>query len=167
MTEQADQGTVERLANVVDEFREYYDRLTSVKFGAAVAHSKNVQLYRDYGEELARAETLKRRIEYVTGAWASIKEWAGLAALPLIPIAIAVGLIATVTAGVVSIRAFLRRADITLAIQQDPTLTYEQAADQVDTAHQGAFGDALDLARMGMYLVGAFLIYRVITELKP
>lgn len=166
MSEAADQGLIERLAGIVDEFREYYDKLTSVKWGARLARSKDVQLYREYGEQIAKAEALKRKIERVTGAWQGIKEWAGLGALPLIPVVVAIALTAAVTAGVVSIRSFIRSADIRMAVLQDPQLTYEEAADQVDKAQQSEFGKAIDLAQTGMYLVGAFIAYRLIMAFR-
>lgn len=161
MAEAAGLSTIGRLANVVDEFRLYYDKLTDYRYGAAIAHLKDNQLMHDYGAEVIAAERMKDRIEAVTGAWERIKEWAGLAAIPLIPIAIAIGLIAAVTGAVVSIRAFMRRADIALAIKQDPSLSYEQAAGQVERAQQGTFGKALDVAQLGFFAVLAFLAYQL------
>lgn len=157
----ADTGLIAKLANSADEFRELYDKLTDYRYGAAIARTKDVKLYLEYGEQLAKAESLKRKIETVTGAWQNIKQWAGLAALPLVPIAVAVGLTAAITGGIIAIRSFMRRADIQLAIRQDPTLTYDQAAKQVDTATQSEFGKALDIAKLALYLGGAFFVYRL------
>ena len=117
----ADTGTIARLTNAIDEFKQHYDRLTDISYGASIARLKDLQLYTDYSNQLAAAERMKSRIEAVTGAWEGIKQWAGLAALPLIPIAIALGLIAAITGAVVTLRSFLRRADIALAIKQDPS----------------------------------------------
>ena len=84
-----------------------------------------------------------------------------MAALPLIPIAIALGLIAAITAAVVTLRSFLRRADIALAIKQDPALTYKQAAGQVDARAQGTIGKALDVAQLGFFALIAFVAYQL------
>ena len=62
-----------------------------------------------------------------------------------------------------SIRVFMRRADIALAIRQDPSLTYQQAADQVQRSQQGTFGKAVDVARLGLMVVAAFLFYRIVS----
>jgi len=160
----ADQGMLARLTNVVDEFRQYYDKLSDVRYGAAIARLHDLQLYTEYGNELAAAERLKGRIEAVTGAWANIKQWAGLGAIPLIPLAIVGGLTVAVVSGIAAIRAFMRRADIKLAITQDPDLTYEEAADQVDRVHQGTFGKALDVAQIGIFAFIAFLAYQVFSR---
>jgi hypothetical protein len=157
----ADSGTIARLTNVVEEFRQYYDKLHNVSYGAAIARLGDNQLTHDFGKELYASEAMKDRIEVVTGAWDRIKEWAGLAAIPFIPIAIALGLIAAVTGSIVAIRTFMRRADIALAIKQDPTLSYEQAADQVERAQQGTFGKALDVAQLGFFAVLAFIAYQL------
>jgi len=164
MAEAADTGMVARLANVVDDFRQHYERLADVRYGAAIARLHDNQLMHDYGKELIAAETLKGRIEAVTGAWQNVKEWAGLAAIPLIPLAVVGGLIVAVIGGVSAIRAFMKRADIRLAIAQDPTLTYEQAADQVERTQQGAFGKALDVAQLGIFAVIAFLAYQLFSR---
>lgn len=162
--EAAGTGTIARLTNAVEDFRTHYDKLTDYRYGAAIARLKDLKLYTEYGEQLAAAERMKDRIEAVTGAWDKIREWAGLAALPFVPIAIALGLIAAITGVVASIRSFMRRADIKLAIKQDPTLTYEQAADQVERAQQGVFGKALDVAQLGLFAVLAFVAYQLFSR---
>ncbi len=164
MAETAGQSTIARLVNVTEEFRRYYDRLTDTRYGAAIARLRNLELYTEYGNQVAAAERMKERIEHVTGAWDQIKQWAGLAAIPLIPIAVALGLIVAISATVMSMRFFMRRADIALAIEQDPSLTYEQAADQVERSQQGTFGKAVDVARIALLLTGAFLFYRIVAS---
>lgn len=161
MTETADTGLIAKLANAADEFRQYYEKLTDYRWGARIARSGDVQLMHDYGKAVNDAESIKRKIESVTGAWQNIKEWAGLAALPLIPIVVAFALTATITGGVIAIKSFMRRADIVLAIRQDPKLTYAQAADQVDAATKSDFGEAVDVFRIAIYLGGAFLAYKM------
>lgn len=160
----ADTGTVGRLAQKVDEFKQYYEKLADVRYGAAIARLGDNKLMQEYGNELAAAERMKDRIEAVTGAWENIKQWAGLAAVPLIPVAVALGLIAAISGAVVGIRSFMRRADIALAIKQDPNLTYAEAAKQVDRAHQGTFGRALDVAQLGFFAVLAFLAYQLFSR---
>lgn len=160
-TDLAPEQTVGRLAQAVDQFRRYYDKLTSVKYGAAIARTKNVELYRAFGNELAKAEKTKGRIEAVTGAWENIKEWSGLGALPLIPIAVALGLIAVIAAATSSIQGFMRAADIRIAMQRDPDLTYERARNQVDKEQQSSFGKALDVAQLGFYALLAFIGYKL------
>lgn len=167
MAEAAGQSTIARLVNVVEEFRQHYERLSDVRYGAAIARLQNLELYTEYGNQLAAAERTKDRIEAVTGAWQRIQEWAGLAALPLIPIAVVLGLIAATSATVLTMRVFMRRADIALAIQQDPTLTYQEASSQVERSQQSTFGKAIDLARVGLVLVGAFLFYRIVRAGSP
>lgn len=157
----APEETVGRLAQAVEDFRRYYDKLTSVKYGGAIARTKDVELYRAFGNELAKAEKMKGRIEAVTGAWENIKQWAGLGALPLIPIVIALGLITAIAAATSSIRAFMRVADIRMAMQRDPQITYEQARDQVDKEQQSDFGKALDIAQLGFYALLAFIGYKL------
>lgn len=164
MAEAAGQAEVGRLAQAVEEFRVYYDKLTNVRYGAAIARLHDNQLMHDYGEQLIDAERLKGRIEAVTGAWENIKDWAGLGAIPLIPVAIAIGLIAAIGGTVTSIRALMRRADIKLAIAQDPSLSYGEAAKQVDVAHQGTFGKALDVAQLGLFAVIAFIAYQLFSR---
>jgi hypothetical protein len=159
--EAASGGTIARLRDVVENFRQDYDKLTDVRYGAAIARLQDNQLMHDYGAEVIRADAMKDRIEAVTGAWERLKEWSGLGAFPLIPIAIALALIAAVAGAITSIRTFMRRADIRLAIQQEPTLTYDQAADQVDRRAQGTIGKALDIAQLGFYAVLAFLAYQL------
>lgn len=159
--EAAGTGTITRLTNAIEEFRTYYDRITNVRYGASIARLGDNQLLHDLGAEINRAEEMKRKIEAVTGAWQNVREWAGLAALPLIPVAIALGLIAAITGAVLSIRTFMRRADIALAIKQDPSLTYEQASNQVEKATQGTFGKALDVAQLGLFAVLAFVAYQL------
>lgn len=161
MAEAAGTSTIGRLTNAVEEFRQYYDRLSDVRYGAAIARLKDLQLYTEYGNQLARAERMKDRIEAVTGAWENIKQWAGLAAIPLIPLAVAAGLIVAIGGSVATIRAFMRRADIRLAIQQDPDLSYGDAAKQVDRRQQGTFGKALDVAQLGLFAVIAFVAYQL------
>lgn len=164
MAAAADQGVIARLVGATDEFRQYYDRLTDVRYGAAIARLQNLELYTEYGNQLAAAERMKDRIEAVTGAWDRVKQWAGLDAIPLIPVAIVLGLIAAISAAVLSIRVFMRRADIALAIQQDPTLTYQQAADQVQRSQQGVFGKAVDVMQLGLLLVAGFFFYRIVSR---
>ena len=159
--EAAGSGTISRLTNAVEEFRQYYDKLTDVHYGAAIAHLHDNQLMHDYGKEVIAAEAMKDRIEAVTGAWDRLRQWAGLGALPLIPIAIALALLAALAGAIAAIRTFMRRADIALALKQDPTLSYEQAADQVERAQQGTFGKALDVAQLGFYAVLAFVAYQL------
>lgn len=160
----ADSGTVARLATVVERFQQQYERLHNVKWGAQISRSGDNQLIHDYGKALYDSEKMKDRIEAVTGAWEGIRQWAGLAALPLIPIAIALGLIAAVTASVMALQSFLRRADIVLAIKQDASLTYEQAAAQVDARAQGTIGKALDVAQLGLFAVLAFVAYKIFSR---
>ena len=161
---EAGTSTIERLTNVVEEFRTYYDKLTDYRYGAAIARLKDNQLMHDYGKEVIEAEAMKDRIEAVTGAWQRIKQWAGLGALPLVPIAIALGLIAAVTGAIYSIRSFMRRADIRLAIKQDPDLSYQDAARQVDQAQQSTFGKALDVAQLGLFAVIAFIAFNLFSR---
>lgn len=161
---EAGTSTISRLTNVVEEFRTYYDKLTDYRYGAAIAHLKDNQLMHDYGKEVIEAEAMKDRIEAVTGAWERIKQWAGLGALPLIPVAIALGLIAAVTGAIYSIRSFMRRADIRLAIEQDPDLTYQEASQQVDRAQQTTFGKALDVAQLGLFAVIAVIAYQLFSR---
>ncbi len=97
---QATYSTIERLQNVVEEFRSYYDKLHDVRYGASIARLNDNQLTHDLGKELRESEAMRDRIEAVTGAWERIRQWAGLAALPLIPVAIALGLIAAVTGAI-------------------------------------------------------------------
>lgn len=158
---EAGTSTISRLTNVVEEFRSYYDKLTDYRYGAAIAHLKDNQLMHDYGKEVIEAEAMKDRIEAVTGAWERIMQWAGLGALPLIPVAIALGLIAAVTGAIYSIRSFMRRADIRLAIEQDPDLSYQEAAQQVDRSQQTTFGKALDVAQLGLFAVIALIAYQL------
>lgn len=158
--EGADPGTIGRLVNAVADFRERYEKLADVRYGAAIARTHDNQLMHDYGKALNDATRLKDRIEAVTGAWQNIKQWAGLAAIPFIPIVIAAGLLAAVTAGIVTINTFMRRADIRLAIQQDPGLTYDEAAEQVDSESEGVFGKALDVAQLGFWALIAFGVYK-------
>lgn len=162
--EAAGSSTIARLTNVVEDFRAYYDKLTDYRYGGAIARLKDLQLYTEYGEQLAVAEKMKGRIEAVTGAWGKIREWAGLAALPFIPIAIALGLIAAITGVVASIRSFMKRADIQLALQRDPNLTYDQARDQVERVTQTTFGKALDVAQLGLFAVLAFVAYQLFSR---
>jgi len=164
MAETADTGLIARVAGAVDEFRAYYERLADVRYGAAIARLHDNQLMHDYGKELIAAEAMKDRIEYVTGAFDNIKQWAGLAAIPLVPIAIAAGLLAAVSAGTLAVRTFMRRADIALAIKQDPTLSYEDAAGQVDRTQQSTFGKALDVAQLGIFAVIAFVAYQLLAR---
>jgi len=162
--EAASTGTIARLTNAVEDFRQNYERLTDYRYGAAIARLHDLQLYTEYGNQLAAAERMKDRIEAVTGAWENIKQWAGLAAIPLIPIAIALGLIAAITAAVTTIQGFMRRADIKLALERDPELTYEDAADQVDRESQGTIGKALDVAQLGFFAVLAFVAYQLFSR---
>lgn len=162
--EAADTGTVSRLTNAVEDFRQYFERLHDIKWGAQISRSGDNQLIHDYGKALYDSERMKDRIEAVTGAWEGIKQWAGLAAIPLIPIAIALGLIAAISTAVLSIRSFMRRADIVLAIKQDPALTYEQAANQVDARQQSTIGKALDVAQLGFFAVLAFVAYKLFSR---
>lgn len=162
--EAAGTSTIDRLANVVENFRAHYDKLTDVSYGAAIARTKDLALYTEYGNQLAAAEKMKDRIEAVTGAWEKIKEWAGLAAIPFIPVAIALGLIAAVGGAIVSIQAFMKRADIRLALDRDPALTYEEARDQVERSTQGTIGKALDVAQLGLFAVLAFVAYQLFSR---
>lgn len=161
MAETAGSSTIARLTNVVEEFRQYYDKLHNVSYGAAIARLHDNQLMHDLGKELIASEEMKDRIEAVTGAWERIKQWSGLAALPLIPIAIAAALIAAITGAIYSIRSFMRRADIRLALERDPDLTYDDASRQVDRAQQTTFGKALDVAQLGLFAVIAFIAYQL------
>ena len=160
----ADTGTVARLTSAVEDFRQDYERLHDIKWGAQISRSGDNQLIHDYGKAMWDSEKMKNRIEAVTGAWEGIKQWAGLAALPLIPIAIALGLIAAISTAVLSIRSFMRRADIVLAIKQDPSLTYKQAAGQVDARAQGTISKALDVAQLGFFAVLAFVAYKLFSR---
>lgn len=160
----ADQGTISRLANAITEFRASYEKLADVRYGAAIARTHDNQLMHDYGAALAKAERMKDRIEAVTGAWDNIKQWTGLAAFPLIPIAIAAGLLLAVIGAIATINNFIRHADIRLAIQQDPELTYDEAAEQVDRESQSDFGKALDVAQLGFWAIGAFILYKIFSR---
>ena len=135
-----------------------------MRYGAAIARLHDNQLMHDYGRELIAAERMKGRIEAVTGTWENIKQWAGLSAIPLIPIAIAAGLLTAVVGAITTIRTFMRRADIALAIKQDPNLSYEDAAKQVERSQQGTFGKALDVAQLGLFAVLAFLAYQLFSR---
>lgn len=164
MAEAADRGLIARLTNAVDEFRQYYDRLADVRYGAAIARLHDNQLMHDYGKELIAAEKIKDRIEAVTGAWHNIRQWAGLGAIPLIPIVVISGLLSVIGGASYTIVRFMRRADIALAMREDPELSYEQAAGQVQRAHQGIFGRTLDVAQLGLWILGAFLVYRIVAR---
>lgn len=157
----ASTNTISRLTNVVEEFRQYYDKLHNVSYGASIARLGDNQLMHDLGKELIASQVMKDRIEAVTGAWERIKQWSGLAAIPLIPVAIALGLIAAVTGAVYSIRSFMRRADIRLALERDPDLTYDDASRQVDRAQETTFGKALDVAQLGLFAVIAFIAFQL------
>lgn len=164
MTDQADSGTIARLTQAVENFQTRYDKLMDPSYGAAIFRTGDYQLRIDLGKEMAAAENMKRRIEKVTGAWTNIRGWSGLGAIPLVPIAIALALIAAIAATAKSIDSFTTRADIKLALANDPELTYEQAANQVERAHQSDFGKAIDLAQLGLYVAGAFLFYKILVR---
>ena len=159
--EAAGTSTIARLTDVVENFRAHYDKLTDYRYGGAIARLKDLRLMTEYGDQVAAAERMKGRIEAVTGAWDRIREWAGLAALPLIPVAIALGLIAAVGGAIVSIQGFMKRADIRLAMERDPNITYDQARDQVERTTQSTFGKALDVAQLGLFAVLAFVAYQL------
>ncbi len=152
-----------RLEQALKDFNDYYERITDVGFGARIGRSGDNQLMLAYGQERQRAEDMKQRIESVLGAWDTVKGWVGLGALPLIPIAVAIGLTAAIIAAVRAGRSFMRSADIKVAMLADPELTFEQAAAAVDAANRGSFEKAIDLAQWG---VGAFVVWMIFRYLR-
>ena len=157
---QGDVATMSRLERALRDFHDYYERLNDVKWGAAVARSGDMELYRAYGEALQDAERMKSRIEAALGAWDKVKGMVGLNGLPLIPLAIAAGLIAAIAALVSAGNSFIRKADIRLAMNADPDLTYEQAAAQVDRDSRSDFGRVVDLAHLALTGGLLYLAYR-------
>lgn len=161
----ADQGTIARLVSSVTDFRERYDKLADVRYGAAIGRLAGTPegnaLNIEYGRALRDAGVMKDRIEAVTGAWQNVKSWSGLAAIPLVPIAIAFGLLAALTGAIATIDKFTRRADIALALERDAGLTYEEAAAQVDATRQSDFSKAIDVAQLGLYALLAFVAYKL------
>ena len=162
-----DGAEMSKLERALKDFNDYYERLTDVRFGAKIGRATGTPegnaLNVAYGAELAKAETTKRRIENVLGVWESVKDMVGLGALPLIPIAVAVGLTAAIAGAVNTGRRFLRHADIELAMRADPELTYEQAAQSVDSASKGSLEKVVDLAQWG---VGAFVVFMIFKYLR-
>ena len=136
-----------------------------MRYGAAIGRLAGTPegnaLNVEYGRALRDAETMKDRIEAVTGAWQNVKSWSGLAAIPLVPIAIAFGLLAAITGAIATIDKFTRRADIALALERDAGLTYEEAAAQVDATTQSDFSKAIDVAQLGLYALLAFVAYKL------
>ena len=162
-----DPAEMSKLERTIRDFDDYYKRLTSVRYGAKIGRLAGTPegntLNREYGEQLARAESTKRRIESVLGAWDSVKGAVGLAALPLIPIAVAIGLTAAIAGAVQTGRAWMRRTDIRLAMQATPELSYEEAAAIVDAQSKGSLEKAIDAAQIG---ISAFVIWMVFKYLK-
>ena len=156
-----------RLERALKDFNDYYEQITDIRFGARIGRLAGTAagnaLNLEYGRQLQKAEDTKRRIESVLGAWESVKSMVGLGALPLIPIAVALGLTLAI-AGVVSVgRRFLRHANIELAMTADPDLTFEQAAAAVDSASRGYLQKTLDLAQFG---VTAFVVWMVLKYVR-
>lgn len=157
-------ATMSRLERSIRDFDDYYQQLTDVRFGARIARAHDLELLRAYGDEVMRAETMKRRLESALGAWETVKGWVGLGALPLIPLAIAAGFIAAIGGLVSTGRAFIRHTEIRLALNEDPDLTYEQAVAQVERTTQGAFGRAIDTAQWGLAAFVLWAVYRAFQE---
>lgn len=153
-----------KLETALKNFNDYYEQITDIHFGARIGRSHDNQLMLEYGRELQKAEDMKRRIESVLGAWDSVKSWVGLGALPLIPIAVALGLTAAIAAAVQTGRSFLRTANIRLAMQADPELTFEQAASAVDSASRGYLEKTLDLAQLGVTAFVLWMVFKYVRD---
>ena len=156
-----------QLEKALRDFHDYYERLNDPHFSAAIDRlagtPKGNDTVREYLNQVHRAEVMKQRIERALGVWDSVKDAIGLGALPLIPIAVALGLTAAIVSLVSAGRAFLRNAEIQLAMNADRQLTYEEAAAQVDRASASPLAKAADALQWG---VGAFVVYMVFKYLR-
>jgi hypothetical protein len=147
------------LGRAVADFQQRYALLSSVSYGAKIARMNDNALSQEYGNTLARMDQIKRAIDSIEGAWTRAKEWAGLGALPLIPIAVAAGVTATVIAGVSAMDSFFQRAGVAEIRKDNPGITFEQALVRYEKATASTFEKTLDTAQLAMILAGAVGLY--------
>ena len=164
---QTHDANTSRLETALRDFDDYYKQITDIRFGARIGRLAGTPagnaLNLEYGRQLKKAEDTKRRIESVLGAWESVRSMVGLGAFPLIPIAVVLGLTAAIVGAVNVGNNFLRHANIRIAMQADPDLTYEQAAAAVDSTSRGSLDKAIDPVQWG---VGAFVFFMIFKYLR-
>lgn len=159
MAEYVQKPELSKLGQAIANFKARYEKLASPSYGAAIARTGDNELMQEYGNTLARAKQIKSAIESIEGAWTRAKEWAGLSALPLIPIAIATSITATVLAGISLIDDFMVRADAKLMMQTNPALTYDKALELATEQNKSTFERALDVTQLALVIGGGILLY--------
>jgi len=121
-------------------------------------------LYRDWSKMIADAYATKQRVEKYEGLWEQAKSMVGLGALPLIPIAVVAGLIASIAYTLHAINNFMDRQEIRALMLDNPGLSYESAAAQVNPP--GATDKALNLGRAALWVGGGFIALRLLQEFR-
>jgi hypothetical protein len=159
MAEVATTKDLSVLGRAVSDFKQRYELLSSNAYGAKIARMNDNVLSLEYGQTLARMNQIKNAIDSVEGAWTRAKEWAGLGVLPLIPIAIAAGVTASVIAGVSAMDKFFQRAGVAEIRADNPGMTFEAALSRYEKATASTFEKTLDTAQLAMILAGAVGLY--------
>ena len=148
-----------KLQQAVKDFKDRYAIFSSTSYGAQIARSGDNELMQEYGNVLAKARAINTAVDTFANKWAGMKEYIGLAAVPIVPIAIVAGISATVLGGVVLIDRFMKKAGVKQIQKDNPGITYEAAVQRYNTLHTSTFEKALDTAQLAMLLGGAFLLF--------
>lgn len=162
------ESDIGRLARAVRDFKERYEQLTNVSYGARIARTGNNELMQEYGNTIARMDRIKAQIEGVQNLWDRAREFVGLGVVPfLIPVAVAVALTATVIAGIRAMDEFFRRSGIATIQAQNPTMSYADAAELYNSSRpESVVGQTFSLAKLALWGGIAFLGYKAMQEWK-
>lgn len=164
MSEIADKQELSKFAQAVADFKKRLAVLESPAYGAAIARTGDSELMQDYGNTLARARQIDAAIDSVKNAYDGLRDFVGLSAIPLIPIAIVAGITATVLGGIKMIDSFMIRADAKRIVNDNPDMEWDRALELAKNRNQSAFEKTLDTVQLALILGGAFLLYRLVSK---
>ena len=161
MAEVASYFDLTKLKNTWGDFLERYAIISSTAYGAQLAKSNDYNLLVEYGRTLQDMAATKRRIEKILATYQGAKEFVGLGVVPIIAASIVLGGAALLTAAIMTMDNFMKRAGIKQIQKERPGTSYEQAASAYDRTHQSTFSKAIDTTQMILLIGGAALLWMV------
>lgn len=164
MSEVADKKELSRFSQAVADFKKRLAVLESPAYGAAIARTGDNELMLDYGRTLQRARQINAAIDNVKNAYDGLKDFIGLSAIPLIPLAIVGGITATVLGGIKMIDTFMIRADAKRIVNENPDIEWDRALEIAKDRNASAFERTLDTVQLALVIGGAYLLYRIVSR---
>lgn len=160
----AKEDDLSKLGAAIVEFKKRYELLTSPKFRDRIYATQDAALIDDYDSALWKADLIKSSIDKATGAWNKAKEWAGLGALPLIPILVVSGVTATVLGGIAMLDSFFQHSGAKMLQAENPGMTYQDALRLYDKQTESAYEKTLSTVQLALLVGGAFIFWRMLSK---